>query len=59
MFFGSHYGGERGALLYGLIGTCRQNNIDPQEYLCHILKILSEWPSNSVDELLPIERSYH
>ncbi|KIG30652.1 transposase, partial [Escherichia coli] len=25
MFFGSDHGGERGALLYGLIGTCRLN----------------------------------
>ncbi len=27
MFFGSDHGGERGALLYGLIGTCRLNGI--------------------------------
>ncbi|MDL8178360.1 hypothetical protein QS805_26255, partial [Escherichia coli] len=30
MFFGSDHGGERGALLYGLIGTCRLNGIDPE-----------------------------
>ncbi len=28
MFFGSDHGGERGALLYGLIGTCRLNGIE-------------------------------
>ncbi|HHS9230115.1 TPA: transposase domain-containing protein, partial [Escherichia coli] len=27
-FFGSDHGGERGALLYGLIGTCRLNGSD-------------------------------
>ena len=40
MFFGSDHGGERGALLYGQIGTCRLNDIDPEgEYypLVHAL----------------------
>ncbi|EJK95243.1 transposase IS66 family protein [Escherichia coli STEC_O31] len=53
VFFGSDHGGERGALLYGLIGTCRLNGIDPEAYLSHILSVLPEWPSNRVDELLP------
>ncbi|EKT6184928.1 TPA: transposase, partial [Escherichia coli] len=53
VFFGSDHGGERGALLYGLIGTCRLNGIDPEAYLRHILSVLPEWPSNCVDELLP------
>ncbi|EKP6943044.1 transposase domain-containing protein, partial [Escherichia coli] len=44
---------ERGALLYGLIGTCRLNGIAPEAYLRHILSVLPEWPSNWVDELLP------
>ncbi|EMQ4725966.1 transposase domain-containing protein, partial [Escherichia coli] len=39
--------------LYGLIGTCRLNGIDPEAYLRHILSVLPEWPSNRVDELLP------
>ncbi|EPD2178306.1 IS66 family transposase, partial [Escherichia coli] len=46
VFFGSDHGGERGALLYGLIGTCRLNGIDPEAYLGHILSVLPEWPSN-------------
>ena len=53
IFFGSDHGGERGALLYGLIGTCRLNGIDPETYLRHILSVLPEWPSNKVAELLP------
>ena len=53
VFFGSDHGGERGALLYGLIGTCRLNGIDPEAYLRHILSVLPEWPFNRVDELLP------
>ncbi len=53
MFFGNDHGGERGALLYGLIGSCRLNGIDPEAYLRHILSVLPEWSSNRVDELLP------
>ncbi|EOT6830475.1 transposase domain-containing protein, partial [Escherichia coli] len=53
MFFGNDHGGERGALLYGLIWSCRLNGIAPEAYLRHILSVLPEWPSNRVDELLP------
>ncbi|MEW5191364.1 IS66 family transposase [Citrobacter freundii] len=53
IFFGSDHSGERGALLYGLIGPCRLNGIDPETYLRHILSVLPEWPSNKVAELLP------
>ena len=53
IFFGSDHGGERGAQLYGLIGTCKLNGIDPEAYLRHILSVLPEWPSNKVAELLP------
>ncbi len=44
IFFGSDHGGERGALLYHLTGTCKLNGIDPQAYLRHILSVLPEWP---------------
>lgn len=53
IFFGSDHGGERGARLYGLIGTCKLNGIDPEAYLRHILSVLPEWPCNKVAELLP------
>ncbi|WP_432206477.1 transposase domain-containing protein [Escherichia coli] len=35
--------------MYGLIGTCRLNGIDPEAYLRHILSVLPELilPSNS------------
>ncbi len=32
LFFGSGHGGERGALLYSLIGTCKLNDVDPESY---------------------------
>lgn len=33
LFFGSDHGGDRGAQLYGLLGRCQLNGIDPEGYL--------------------------
>ena len=52
MFFGNDHGGERSALLYGLIGLPTER-YRSEAYLRHILNVLPEWPSNRVDELLP------
>ncbi|MNB84298.1 Transposase IS66 family protein [compost metagenome] len=53
LFFVSDHGGERGALLYSLIGTCKLNGVDPERYLHHVLDIIADWPINRVNELLP------
>ena len=53
LFFGSDHGGERGALLYSLIGTCKLNGIDLERYLHHVLDVVADWPANRVGELLP------
>ena len=53
LFFGSDHGGERGALLYSLIGTCKLNGIVPERYFHHVLDVMADWPVNRVGELLP------
>jgi transposase len=53
LFFGSDSGGERAAIIYSLIETCKLNNIDPQTYLQYVLERIADHPINKVDELLP------
>lgn len=52
LFFGSDRGGERGALLYSLSGTCKLNCVDPEGYLYYVLDVITDWPVNRVSELL-------
>ncbi|EFH3318247.1 IS66 family transposase [Escherichia coli] len=53
LLFGSDHGGERGALLYSLIGTCKLNGVEPESYLRYVLDVIADWPINRVGELLP------
>jgi transposase len=53
LFFGSDSGGERAAIIYSLIETCKLNHIDPQRYLHHVLERIAEHPINRIEELLP------
>ena len=53
LFFGSDSGGERAAIAYALIETCKLNNIDPQRYLQYVLERIADHPINRIEELLP------
>jgi transposase len=53
LFFGSDSGGERAAIIYSLVETCKLNNIDPQRYLQYVLERIADHPVNRIDELLP------
>jgi transposase len=53
LFFGSDSGGDRAAIIYSLIETCKLNRIDPQRYLHYVLERIADHPINRVQELLP------
>jgi hypothetical protein len=53
LFFGSDSGGERAAIIYSLVESCKLNHIDPQRYLQYVLERIADHPINRVDELLP------
>ncbi|MEG2567321.1 MAG: transposase, partial [Acinetobacter sp.] len=53
LFAGSDSGGERAAILYSLIGTCRINNVDPEAWLRYVIGHIQDWPVNRVRDLLP------
>ena len=53
MFCGSDRGGQRAAVMYSLIATCRMNNVDPEAWLRDVLARLPEHPANRIADLLP------
>ena len=53
LFFGSDSGGERAAIIYSLIESCKLNHIDPQAYLQYVLERIADHPINKIDQLLP------
>jgi transposase len=53
LFFGSDSGGERAAIIYSLVESCKLNHIDPQRYMQYVLERIADHPINRVDELLP------
>jgi transposase len=53
LFMGSDAGGERAALIYGLIESAKMNGLDPQAYLRYLIERIGDHPINRVDELLP------
>jgi transposase len=53
LFFGSDTGGERAAIIYSLVETCKLNHIDPQRYLRYVLEHIAEHPIKRIEELLP------
>ena len=53
LFAGSDQGGERAAVFYSLIETCKLNDVNPYLYLTDVLARLPTHPANRIDELLP------
>ncbi len=53
LFVGSDRGGERAAILYSLIQTCRLNDVDPLAWLTDVLTRIADLPQSRLHELLP------
>jgi transposase len=53
LFAGSDAGGERAALFYSLIVTCRLNGIDPCAYFRDVMARIADHPINKIETLLP------
>jgi hypothetical protein len=53
LFFGSDSGGERAAIIYSLIESCKLSHIDPQRYLHYVLERIADYPVNRIEDLLP------
>lgn len=53
LFCGSDRGGQRAAILYGLIATAKMNGVDPQAWLADVLARIADIPQTRLHELLP------
>ena len=53
LFVGSDRGGERAAMMYSLIHTCRLNEVDPLAWLTDVLARIADLPQSRLHELLP------
>jgi len=53
MFFGDPKGGERSAVLYTILETCKRHGIDQRQYLRDVLTRLPNMMASEVGQLLP------
>lgn len=53
LFCGSDRGGQRAAMMYSLIASCKMNDVDPQAWLADVLARIASHPTHRLDELLP------
>lgn len=53
MFAGSDAGGERAAVIYSLVASCRACGIDPFAYLRDVIERISTHPASRIAELTP------
>jgi transposase len=52
-FLGSDAGGERAAVFFTLIQSCKLNEVNPEAYLADLVGRIGEHPASRIDELLP------
>jgi transposase len=53
LFAGSDSGGERAAVIYSLVASCKLCGIDPFAYLCDVIDRVSIHPAKEISQLVP------
>jgi hypothetical protein len=53
LFAGSEKAAQNAAIIYSLLASCKQNQIDPFTWLRDVLQTLPDYPVNQVADLLP------
>jgi transposase len=53
LFSGSHEAAQRSAMFYSFIGSCKMNNINPEEWLADVLEKISDTKTSQLSLLLP------
>jgi transposase len=53
LFAGSHDAAKRAALIYSLVTTARYHDVNPEEYLEHVIQNISDYPYHKLADLLP------
>ena len=53
LFVGNDAGGQRAAILYSLIESCKSHGVNPVEYLTDVLTRISTHPAEKVADLAP------
>jgi transposase len=53
LFSGSHEAAKRSAMFYSFIGTCKLNQVNPEEWLADILEKIKDTKSSQLFTLLP------
>lgn len=53
LFAGSHESAQRIAMIYSLLSSCKDNEIDPMKWLTKVLEELPNRTVNEIDDLLP------
>lgn len=55
MFCGNHESARRTAIIYSLLGTCKINNVNPNEWLTDVLHRINDTKTSQLKNLLPAE----
>ncbi|MBN8785606.1 MAG: IS66 family transposase [Terrimonas sp.] len=53
LFAGSHERAQDAAMLYSLFATCRLHNVNPEQWLTHLLEDINSTPKDNLHLLLP------